>query len=210
MTITVAQAVLRCRRLLDDRDDNPLVSDADLKDSLIVAADEVWQTCVRSGANIYTQFADITSGSNGIADLASIKPLKIVNVSVVSGGALLTVPAARIGAGMVPLTTPQNLRIAYVPRMSFPTNDGDNIVWGADANICNTLDQLLCLVAAADAWIVTGEPFPKPLTTRKEELNKSILEQINVPQYFVFDGNGRPDVGFVWSNASLDKLQLIY
>lgn len=211
--MNVTQAIARVRRLLDDRDQNPLVSDADIRDSLVVACEEVWQTVVNSGADIYALSADVVSSSDGVVDLTTQLPLKIQGLSLVSGSMTIPVPAAQPGEGS-PITQSYTVRVSYLPRVVFPLvgEEADPIAWATEAIPSNTLDQLLCVTAACDAWIMTGEPLNKALTTRKEELLASVKTIPAVPSHSVLRIGGRGGrAPFAWTRGNApNTLQLVY
>jgi len=212
--VNVTTAISRVRRLIDDRDANPLVSDADIRESLVVACEEVWQMVVASGANIYTQTVDVTSNVNGLVDMQALLPLRISNVALVSGNATITLPAARPGDTVANVATSQTLRISYLPRVVFPEvgEEGDPIAWATESIPSNTLDQMLCVVAACDVWIITGEPLNKALVARKEELLTSLKELPNIPQHSVIPVGGRAArAPFAWTRgAQPNSIQLVY
>lgn len=207
---TLAQAILRVRFLIDDRDANPLVSDADITTALQVAQEEVWQKTIASGIDIYTQSADITTNGSGEGDLTALNPLSISNVAWVSGGTYMQVPPARIFEGVIKVSAPTPLRITYVPRAAFPVLPGDPFVWSQAAISSSTLDQAMCAVAASEVWILTGEPPLQSLMARRDELLQSITTQISLPRWSATRPAVRSGVGFMWRLSAHNKIQLIY
>lgn len=211
--MNTTQAIARVRRLLDDRDQNPLVSNDDIRESLRVAIEEVWQLVVTSGAGVFTLSADVTSDSNGVVDLTTQSPLTISLVQLLQGTVTMTIPPVRVGDSYAPVQQATNIRVAYVPRVQLPAVDATSIVWATSAVPANTLDQLLCIVAAQDAWITTGEPILKSLQTRREELTASVKEIPNTPNHTVIRGvgNRRLPSSISWTRgATPNTLQLVY
>jgi len=211
MTVTLAQAIVRVRFLLDDKDNNPLISDAEITTALQVAQEEVWQSVVDSGANIYYQSADVSSSSAGVISLASITPLKIANVALVVGNGVLQVPPCRVFDGFANVTSVQPCRIMYVPRAAFPALSSDPFVWSQASISLTTLDQLLCHTAASMCWIKTGEPPLSAMEKRRAELQASCTSTINLPGWSVTPltlGVVR-DSGIYWRRSAHDQIQLV-
>lgn len=216
MTITLAQARTRVRFLIDDADANPLVSDAEIDVALETALEEVWQRVVGTGVSCYTLYTDITSSGAGVVDLSSVKPLRIVNVAFKQGTIFLQVQASRTSDFIQTVSGPQPLRIWYVPRATFPALSSDPFVWSTAGISSATLDQLLCVIAAADVWVKTGEaPLPS-LELRKAELQKAIDEQVSIPTTTVAPLRVTRKfpthryAGFQWARVAHDTLQLVY
>jgi hypothetical protein len=212
MTMTLAQAITRVRFLLDDSDANPLISDAEITTALEVGQEEVWQLVIDSGANVFYQTADIASPGNGVVDVSSIKPLKIINVAQVVGTYALQIPPCRPFDGFAPVLSAVNVRLVYVPRATFPALSSDPFVWSQAAISMTTLDQLLCHTAAAQCWVRTGEPPLASMEKRRAELAASVTSSINIPSWSVspLDDTGSTDSGFYWRRTSHDTLQLVY
>jgi len=211
MTMTLAQAITRVRFLLDDKDNNPLISDAEITTALQVAQEEVWQSVVDSGANIYYQSADVSSSSAGVISLASITPLKIANVALVVGNGVLQVPPCRVFDGFSNVTSVQPCRVMYVPRAAFPALSSDPFIWSQASISLTTLDQLLCHTAASMCWIKTGEPALSAMEKRRAELQASCTSTINLPGWSVTPltlGVVR-DSGIYWRRSAHDQIQLV-
>jgi len=216
MTITLAQARTRVRFLIDDADANPLVSDAEIDVALATALEEVWQRVVGSGASCFTISADITSSQAGVVDMTALKPLRIVNVVYATGTIQLQVQPSRTSDYIQKVSGAQPLRIWYVPRATFPALSSDPFVWSTAAISSATLDQLLCVIAAADVWVKTGEPPLASLEQRKAELVKAVEQQVSIPDVTVaplrvtrkFPTNRY--AGFQWARVGHDTLQLVY
>lgn len=211
MTITLTQAIGRVRFLIDDTDANPLISDTDITTALEVAQEEVWQSVIASGANIFYQSVVVTTNAQGVADLSGIKPLKIANVSYQAGNVSLQVPPARLFDGILNVTGPWPLTIVYVPRAVMPVLGTDEFVWSQDTISVVTLDQLLCHTAASQVWVKTGEPPLASLEARKGELQKSVGTLINIPSWSStpIGGCGARVSGFYWKRSTHDALQLV-
>lgn len=211
MTMTLAQAIVRVRFLLDDKDNNPLISDAEITTALQVAQEEVWQSVVDSGANIYYQSADVSSSSAGVISLAPITPLKIANVALVVGNGVLQVPPCRVFDGFANVSSVQPCRIMYVPRAAFPALSSDPFIWSQASISLTTLDQLLCHTAASMCWVKTGEPPLSAMEKRRAELQASCTSTINLPGWSVTPltlGVVR-DSGIYWRRSAHDQIQLV-
>lgn len=211
MTVTLAQAITRVRFLLDDKDNNPLISDAEITTALQVAQEEVWQGVVDSGANIFFQVADISSTSAGVVNLASVTPLKISNVAIVVGNGVLQVPPCRVFDGFANVVGVRPCRITYVPRAPFPALSGDPFVWSQSTISLTTLDQLLCHTAASMCWVKTGEPPLASMERRRAELLASCTSTINLPAWSAtpLTPGGARDAGFYWRRTAHDQIQLV-
>lgn len=216
MTVTLTQARARVRFLIDDADANPLVSDAEIDVALATAQEEVWQRVVGSGVNVYTQHADISSSAAGVVNLSSLNPMKVVSVAWKSGNTFMQVPPSRPGDFIQTVAQVQALRVVYVPRATFPALAADPFVWATASISSPTLDQLLCVVAAADVWVKTGEGPLASLEQRKAELQKSIDEQISIPGWSVAPLRATSRfpshryAGFQWVMTGANQMQLVY
>jgi len=212
MTMTLTQAIARVRFLLDDTDNNPLISDADITTALQVAQEEVWQAVIDSGANVFYQSADVTSTGAGVLSLASITPLKIANVALVVGNAVLQIPPCRPFDGFGNVAAAQPCRVVYVPRCTFPALAGDAFVWSQATISLTTLDQLLAHVAASMCWVKTGEPPLASMEKRKAELLDSVTSIISIPSWSVtpLAVGGTRDSGIYWRRTAHDTIQLVY
>jgi len=211
MTMTLAQAITRVRFLLDDKDNNPLISDAEITTALQVAQEEVWQSVVDSGANIFFQSVDISSTSAGVVALASVTPLKISNVAIVVGNGVLQVPPCRVFDGFANVVGVQPCRITYVPRAAFPALSSDPFIWSQATISLTTLDQLLAHTAASMCWIKTGEPPLSSMEKRRAELQTSCTSTINLPAWSAtpMTIGGARDSGIYWRRTAHDQIQLI-
>lgn len=216
MTITLTQARTRVRFLIDDADANPLVTDAEIDVALATAQEEVWERVVGAGVNVYTTSAFISSDATGLVSLTSLKPLRVSHVALRNGTAFRNVKPARGGDYSGTVASVQTLRVLYVPRAAFPTLVGDPFVWSTAAVSAPTLDQLMCVVAASDVWVKTGEAPLKSLEMRKAELNASVESKINIPSWSVVPlraSSQFPDdrgAGFLWTMTGPDTMQLVY
>lgn len=215
MTITITQAIARVRFLIDDKDANPLISDAEILVALETAYQEVWQLAIVSGANIYNQQVNLTSDGNGVLDLSAFKPMKIVNVALKLGNVFLQVKPCRLGDGLINVPGPQTFRVTYVPRVVLPAAGVDPIEWPIDIILDPVLDQLLCVVAAADVWIKTGQPTLPSLAEKRGQLEASVKAKINIPGWSVTTlgrrgGLGQTNAGFYWQQSAYDSIQFVY
>ena len=214
----LSEAIQRVRFLIDDRDENPLVTDSDITIALQTALDELWQLTVDSGANLYTLTATLTPNATGEIDRTSINPIKVVALAWQSGQVFIDIPAARpyegtvaaVGGGMT-------VRIIYVPRAVFPASGASPFIWSTAAIADAVLDQLLCAIAASQVWVRTGEPPLPSLTRRIDELKKSVASKINIPNVTVARPHrrvtgmgGSPSGGMRWQRYQHNKIQLVY
>lgn len=216
MPMTLLEARNRIRLLLDDSDVNPLIADARINDTLKVAQAEVWQRIIGHGSNLFSQEAVVSSTSNGLVDLSTIKPLKINNVQLAYGNTRWQVQPAKLSDYVQLATGIQNLRINYVPRASFPAADGNQFVWSTSTVDAPLLDQLMVMCAAAECWIQSGERPLDSLERRKQELKDAIDTSINVPSWQVMPlaaATRYPTsryAGFQYVIPTTDTMQLVY
>lgn len=213
MTMTLTQAIARVRFLLDDTDNNPLVSDADITTALQVAQEEVWQLVISSGVNVFNLQAALTSSDAGVVDLSTIDPLAIVNVASTLGGlGRLQIPPARTFDYSSPVLQAVPLVVTYAPRAAFPATGGDPFVWSTAAISSTTLDQLLCHVAASQCWVRTGEPPLASMEKRRQELTDSVTGMISIPSWSATPIGERTSMtsGMAWIRTAHDQLQLVY
>lgn len=213
MTLTNARA--KVRRFLDDTDVNPLVSDADIDDSLATAQYEVQQLLVSSGGNLLTQEASITSSATGSVSLAAIAPLKVVYVQFTIGTQRYQVPPSRSTDWVQTVTAPQTLIIGYVPRPIFPASGAATFTWSGTVD-SPVLDKYMVAIAACESWIESGEAPLATLEQRRDQLKRTVLETINVPGWTVMPiasakryPHGR-NAGFQWVMTARDAMQLVY
>lgn len=205
----LTDARTRVRSLIDDAD-SELWTDAEVDASLASAQYEALLWAVVSGCNLFTQEADITTTSAGLADLSSLKPMKIVNVAQVTGTSRFKIPPIQLHDIAVTHAVATTLKVAYVARPTFPASGAAAFVWSSASISCPPLDQYMVCLAAAEMKVKEGEEAPG-LDKRKAELRDAILSLVNVPGWHVrpmrkSSSNG---LGIAWAMTSSDQLQLV-
>ncbi len=212
-TLTDTRAVVR--RLIDDTDSNPLVSDADIDDALRSAQYEVAQAAVGAGSNLFNVEATKTAASNGSVDLSTEGPLRINYVALVVGTQRLQVPPCRNTDWGRTVSGPQTLVVGYVARPAFPASGATSFLWGS-AVAAPLFDKLMAVIAANELWTKTGDPPLASLTSREEKLREQAIASINIPLWTVqplrqatrYPAGG--NAGFQWVSPSRDQMQLVF
>jgi hypothetical protein len=211
----LSDARTRLLRLVDDDGSrwNAAGDNAELDDALKTAQEEVWLRLIESGAGIFEQEAAISSSSAGVVDLTTLKPIKIVALSLVASTSRLLIEPCRMDTSPTNAPGIRTLLITYVPRVSFPANAGAAFVWG-HANVTATAiyDKLMCAIAASELKIKDGETN-KALETRKTELLDAALRTIDIPDWTVmpldeFSDDDRGS-GLEYVATAPDTLQLV-
>lgn len=201
----------RVRRFTDSVND-PRFSDADIDDALKTAQLEAWQFAVAQGTRIFQLEASVTTSGQGVADLTTIKPIDIINVSLFSGSTRLVVSPCRHDEAPTFVTSALTLKIVYVPRVSFPAGPSSAFVWGTAAiTSTDTMDSLMCAIAASELKVTEAE-VNAGLEARKNELKVSVASQLSIPGWSVRPLDsftvGDRDAGMSWLMTAPDTLQL--
>lgn len=198
------------RLLIDDLLGN-LATDAQVDSALTTGQYEAALFCVSSGSTIMLQEATITTGSTGLADLSSIRPLKIHNVAISVGGYRSRIDPINVQDISSLYQGAQTITVAYTPRPTFPSGPTQPFVWGNAAVSLPPLDEYMCCVAASQIKATDGEVNPI-IEQRKAELLKQVMGLINNPSWVV-SGMGRTrnySMGIQWAVTLFDTLQLCY
>lgn len=151
----------------------------EVDDALLTAQKEVWQSAVASGCSLFEQETTVPTNASGVADLTTIKPLRIVNVAQILSGVRWLLEPSRLDQAPANAAIVITLAITYVPRLSFPSAPGNPFVWG-HANITDTslFDKLMCAIAASELKIKDNEQNTA-LEKRKDELRAAVTEMIS-------------------------------
>jgi hypothetical protein len=216
MSLTTARSTIE--RMVDDADGEKYNRDGlntELDFALTTAQAEVWQSVVNAGSNIFNVETSLTTSSAGVADLTSLRPIKLLNVAVTAAaGQRLTVPPIRIDQAPINNASTWTLMITYVGRCSFPANPGDPFVWGsAGIDVTTLFDTLTCSIAASQLLIKEGIQNPA-LEQRKTELRAAVQQTLSVPTWSVMPLDqfvrSRFMSGMYYILTSVDHLQLVY
>jgi hypothetical protein len=151
----LSEAKTRCLSYLND--DNTRFSDTLITAALRTALDEVIITYSNMGGSLFDTVEDV-SAVQGVADVSLLDPIAIRSVSRSSGSSfypLYQVDRADLRSTLLQDTT---LRIHYVGRPEFPTNDGYDIEWtpGGMTDI-PVADSLLVLKATSALMPIDNE-----------------------------------------------------
>lgn len=148
MDLTTARA--RLPKYVDDKDGDKYDS-TEIDDALKTGQTQAW-TRALSGPRKYLKLVvNKSSDGNGLVDLTTQHPRKVVAVSYLQNQMRLQVMQARIEEA--PFTYKQifPLEIYYLPDVSFPALAADSFVWG-DAtlmpSLVTALESLMILYAA--------------------------------------------------------------
>lgn len=216
MDLTTART--RVLALADDDDGSRFNVDgtfAVVDDALKTAQIEAWTEAVGTGSSSLVQEVSITTSSAGVADLTTIKPLRIDNVALSQSNIRLNVPPARFDQAPTSALISRTLLIALVTRAAFPSAPSGVFVWG-HANLADAspvLDKLMIAIAASELKIKDNEPNPG-LEKRKAELRASVESALSIPTWSVLPldsitGVDNNDSGFSWIMTAPDTLQLV-
>lgn len=158
----LTEALRRTRKLLDDVDVKKYDDTDDITPALQTAQGEAWTYALSgSGKKYFKLTAAVNSSNLGVVDLSALKPRKIIAVSYIQASGRLFVMPARMEEGPIDYTgavTP--LSIVYFPDVAFPAAGANPFVWAsatAMPSLVAQLDQLVCLLAAAELKPVEGE-----------------------------------------------------
>lgn len=205
----------RTRQYLDDEDaTNARWSDTELDDKLKAAQNIAWRL-VADRCNLWTSETTVNTTSAGVADLSTIKPIRIVSVGISYAGiSRWRVPPARVVDGLTNVPVVQTLRIAYVPRPLFPTAPGNAFVWGAGAGAAfdtDLLDAHICQLAASMLKVKDGE-VNQGLEAAKQETRQHILDIASIPRFTAMPldaATRRRLAPYYWILTAPDTLQLV-
>lgn len=187
----------------------------DVDAALATAQYEAMLHAVTAGANIFTKTGTVTTSSAGVGDLSTLAPLKLVNVTYVSGSTRLQVVPSRQADVVQHYQAAVPLTVTYVPRPTFPASGAANFVWGSATINLPPLDDLMCVIAASHLKATDGEQNIV-LEARKLELKGTVSSLINIPGWSVMSMDsglraiGGRGAGFVYVMTAFDTLQLCY
>lgn len=205
MLLSEARAEVRTH--LDDLT-GQLATDVQVDAALTKAQYDAAWLYVSAGGTLMLQETTITTNGSGVADLSTIKPLKIHNVALSTGGYRQRILPINIGDIESPYSGVQTLIVSYSPRMAFPAGPTLPFVWGNAAVILPPLDDYTCVCAAVKLKAIDGE-VNQVLVARQAELKAEIAGLINNPSWTAMPMRSRAYCLF-WAETQIDTLQLCY
>lgn len=212
MTLTVAQAISRVRRYLDDNytGSDARWSDSDIQDSLKVAGSQIMTEAAGLSLDLFKLTSQFTAGT----DTVTLTPaaLKICDVTVISGAARLRVMPGN------PKTTVFNsnglsgrtVEISYIPVYIQSAVTTDPIVYGTGLNFDNGIvDSYLCALAARDCKVIEGD-INQQLEMQLQQLKGSFRSLSNNPSITIPHAYGKQyRTGYSWYQTSPTTLKLV-
>lgn len=175
------------------------------------AQQEVWQECIGTSPSSFTQEGSVTATA-GVATLTSLAPALLLSVATYSNGVREKVSPVRLVNQPQNYTQTRDLRVVYVPRVSFPASAGAEFAWGARTAGVDFLDALTCALAAKSLGIKIRMSNP-PLDDRIQDLTRKVREVLAVPGWAVLplDAYSDPgcDSGLGFVMTAPDTLQLV-
>jgi hypothetical protein len=199
---------------LDDADGTRFNIDATFTEidlELRSAQQEVWQECIGTSPSSFTQEGSVTATS-GVASLTSLAPALILSVATYAGGVREKVSPMRLVNQPQNYTSTRDLRITYVPRVSFPASASNEFAWGARTTGIDFLNALTCALAAKSLSIKIRMNNP-PLDDRIQDLTRKVREMLAIPGWAVLplDPYSDPgcDSGLGFVMTAPDTLQLV-
>lgn len=217
MAMTLAQMRSRIRKAVDDVARKRWDADGnntDVDGAIAIAAVEALNVAVNAGSTRFRVTETFSSTSNGVVDLASVRPLRIHAVRVASGAAPHQgfdeiLPLGQSGfTSLHPFV--ETLSITYTPAPVVDEMVSDSVVWGADVD-APELDALTCMLAASSMKVDEGEENPA-LERRKAELMRAVQTMPDVMTWTVSPGaSGRWGYprSFFWVLSGASTLQLV-
>lgn len=150
MSITLTLARARILKLADDVDGVVADTTTTQDDALKNAFHAVYLQASAIAPERFALEGSVTTDANGVADLSSLDPVRILSVAYASGVARSPVPPCRLSDGPSNVLGAKTLKIVYLPALTFPAAVGDNFVWGQSGLDLPILDGLMCLRAASE------------------------------------------------------------
>lgn len=203
----LSEARTRIRTLVDDLEEERWTN-TQVDAALLSAQYEAILWAVRNGADIFRIESTITTSSAGVGDLASIKPLKVLAVQLVSGSDRVILKPLAAGQATSFYSAVQTLQVSHVPRPTFPAGPTAPFVWGSSAVSCPPVDSFMCLLAASELQITEGAQMPG-LEARKAELKAALVTLVGIPTFTVQplrSQQQRASIG--WCATGPDTIQL--
>lgn len=210
--MTLAQARARVQEYVDDAGATQWTT-ANINDALGVAQQETAQLLVTSGsAAVFVKRAAVSSNAQGVIDLASLNPMKVLSLRLsVGSSAVLVLPISDV-EDYVFWNSIDDFLLAYYERPTFPASDGASFVWGTASYVeSNIIDSFMVATAAVDLKVKEGEVNPM-LERRREDLRQSLQSIPRIPSMTVMPRSAfgrRNSTNLRWMLSEADKLQIV-
>lgn len=209
MTITLTLARARALKLADDVDGLAADSDTVKDDALNAAFHAVYNQATQIAPERFAKEASVSTDANGVADLSSLDPVRILSVSYFTNNTRAPIPAARLADGPTNVLGVKTLKILYIPALTFPASGAANFVWGQSEIDLPLLDDLLCLRAASVITAINDEPngHLERLIARAEKDAQNIA---GFSTWRVMPMRGRSaDSGLAYAMTGATSLQIV-
>lgn len=154
--------------------------------------------------------SDVTA-SNGVLDLSSLSPAKIVDVSLVcSSTTLKRVPPARARDAATFATTNETFRITYFAKPTLPSVDGDSVTYGNTTFSNRAVDRYVA-IAAARAALAKDNEVREGLELLYKEAKENVLKIADGPGWYVMPmARGNRDSFYAYLERPTNDLQILY
>lgn len=209
MSITLANARTRILKLADDVDGVVADSTTVQDDALLNAFHAVYLQASALAPDRFAKEASVTTNANGVADLSSLDPVRILSVSHVSGVTRLPIPPCRLSDGPSDVAGEKTLKISYLPALTFPASSGDAFVWGQSSLDLPALDALMCLRAASELTALQDQAnlSLERLITRAER-DASLIANFSTWSVMPMRSRSR-DSGLCYAMTDATSLQIV-
>lgn len=208
----LSAARTRVLALVDDAEGVKFVGTTEVDDALSTAQEEVYELIVGTGSGLFTQEASVSSSSAGLVDLTTLRPLKIVSLSQVTGGARLAIFPSQYEP-LQNYAAIETLKIVYAPRPTFPASAGTAFAWGhTNVTAVKRFESLMCMLAASELKVKEGERNG-PLTDRIATLRQSVEDSVTPSGWAVIPLAGYPGgttSRLKYTQTAPDNLQLVF
>jgi hypothetical protein len=210
LTITLTAARTRVGKVFDDVDAKDATT-SNVDDALKTEFHAVYKWAGTLAPRRFAkETASMASSSTGAVDLTSIAGGRILTVNYVTGTSRSPIPEAAMSSGPSDAQGIKNVKILYLPPLTFPTAPGNNFVWGQSTIDLPELDDLMCLRAAStcSVFLDDGNKQLEKLIARAEENLHRILNPGGGWRIMPLRGRSR-DSGLAWVKTDDVTLQLV-
>jgi len=210
MTLTLTNGRARVGKYLDDvAAEDATQSDVDAALATEFSAVYKWASNL-APRRFAKETATTASSSTGAVDLTSIANGRIIAVNYISGTTRWPIPEASMAMGPSDSQGVKNVRIVYIPPLTFPAAGGNNFVWGQSTIDLPELDDLMCLRAAStcSVFLDEGNKQLEKLIARKEADLERILNPGGGWRIMPLRGRSR-DSGLAWIKTDDVTLQIV-
>ncbi len=209
MSITLTLARARALKFSDDVDGLAADSTTVQDDALKAAHNAVYQQAAAWAPQRFAIESTVTTDANGVGDLSSLDPVRILAVSHFSSSTRSPIPPASLSDGPTNIIGVKTLKVLYIPAITFPATGSDVFVWGQAGLDLPLLDELLCLRAASTITAIFDEPNAhlERLIVRAEKDAQTIA---GFSTWRVLPLRGRSgDSGLCYAMTAATSLQLV-